>query len=86
LKILGECKISKTVCGPAFGVHNLPAEETVLISYRDSEGRKGPDEVRLLLLDFVSDFVLQSYTEFCLVSCSFSDENRNHAFGGFFVH
>jgi hypothetical protein len=34
----------------------------VLISYRESEGRRGPDEVRLLLLDFVSNFVLQSYT------------------------
>jgi len=34
----------------------------VLISYRESAGRKGPDEVRLLLLGFVSDFVLQSYT------------------------
>ena len=98
MQILGGCKISKTVYGPAkgvaehtrkwffvVGVHNLQAEETVLISYRESEWRKGPDEVRLLLLDFVSDFVLQSYTEFCF-SCSFSDVNRNHAFGGYSVH
>jgi hypothetical protein len=43
------------------------------------------DEVRLLLLDFVSNFVLHSYTEFSLVSYSFSDVNRNHAFGRYFV-
>jgi len=99
LQIRGGCKISKTVYGPArgvaeytrkwffiFGVHNIRAEETVLISCRESEGRKGPDEVRLFLLDFVSNFVLQSYTDFCLVSYSFSDENRNHAFGRFFMH
>lgn len=98
-QILGGCKISKTVYGPAKGVaehiskwffvfhfRNLTAEETVLISYCESEGRKDPDEVRLLLLDLVSNFVLQSYAEFCLVSYSFSDENRNHAFGRFVVH
>jgi hypothetical protein len=32
----------------------------VLISYRESERKKGPDKVRLLLLDSVCNFVLQS--------------------------
>jgi len=44
LQILGGCKISKTLYGPAKRV----AEHTrkkLLISYLESEGRKGPDEV-----------------------------------------
>lgn len=61
-----------------FSVHNLTTNEAVFYTYHEGSGKKGPNEVCTMLLDYINTKIPAEVKEIYVFSDACGGQNRNH--------